>query len=500
MVRRPERLRGMPDVLPEVAHGYQAVLWRLRDCFECSGYRPIDVPVIEDMDLFLTKVGEEFIPKLYGFNYRGRTLCLRPEFTSSVCRAFIDHYQRVALPLRFHYAGPVFRHDAPGRARFRQYTQAGVELFGGDPLLADAELILLAVRALDRLGIARYRLVLGHIGVLMRLLHQFALDDFARTTILNNLENMVKADKGEAYVRARLAELHVGPALSPSSALPDSEAAIALLLRSMGLAFRHREEEQEIAERLAKRLHAPKRQDVNRALDFVLELRRCAGMPTSAFAAMRALLARYQLAPEALAPLEQLVVLVASAGIASERIVVDPGLGRGLQYYTGLVFEIHGEHDGGDSQLCGGGRYDELTRLLGGPAIPAAGFAFGVERLWLAACAEAPDRDGEALAPQAMVIPVSTDDWGYALEVAERLRALGLEAVVDIRRQGVAAALRRLGREQAALAFIAGSAEREAGTVVVRDISTHEQRTVRLSDLGAVLAVVPKRKEGAYAQ
>jgi len=530
MVKRPERLRGMADVLPETAYGYQSVLMTLRTCFERSGYQLIDVPIVEDVDLFLTKVGEEFIPKLYSFNYRGRTLCLRPEFTSSICRVFIDHYQRVALPLRFQYAGPVFRHDAPGRARFRQYTQAGVELFGGEPLLADAELILLALQALRALRITRYRLVLGHIGIVTQLLRQFALDDFARSTILNNLENLVKPGRGEAYVRARLAALQAdiwqpgempvihtratNGVIAPTALPPDLQDTISLFLHSLGLPFRNHEEEKEVAERLARRLRAPARQDISQAIDFVMKLRQCAGQPAEAFIAIRTLLARYQLSAEPLAPLEQLVAMLASAGVDSRRIIVDPGLGRGLQYYTGLVFEIHTEDDRGDSQLCGGGRYDELTRLLGGPAVPACGFAFGVERLWLAASAETPGQNNHTPTPQALVIPISSSDWGYAMAVAERLRTLGLKVVVDIRQKGVTAALRRLARaaretpekeegdkreedSRIRFALIVGDTERTTETVVVRDIPARQERVVPLADLGSLLK---QPEDDGYAQ
>jgi histidyl-tRNA synthetase len=517
MFKRPERLRGMPDVLPATARGYQEVIRKVQTCFARYGYQPIDVPIVEDVNLFLTKVGEEFIPKLYTFTYRGQTLCLRPEYTSSVCRMFIDHYQRVALPLRFRYAGPVVRHDAPGRARFRQYTQAGVELFGGAPMLADAELLRLASRVLHALGITRYQLVLGHIGIVTELLRQFSLDGFARATLLNNLENLTKPGKGEAYVQARIADLYAGPlhqdaASAPAlaglasdarGALPEHtsidesarqdiiQETVTLFLHGIGLSFRSREEEEEVVERLTRRLRAPARRDMNRALDFAMELRRCAGPPEAAFPAIRELVSRYQLDAEALAPLEQLVAMLESVGSDNGRITVDLGLGRGLQYYTGLVFEIHTLDGGGNSQLCGGGRYDELVRLLGGPAIPAGGFAFGIERLWLAAQAEGPEQ-APTMAPAAMVIPISSADWGLAMIIAERLRALGLDVVVDIKQKGVAAALRRLAKTWRAdgppLAFIVGATERETGTVIVRDLLARMERSIPLSDLESVVS------------
>jgi histidyl-tRNA synthetase len=95
--------------------------------------------------------------KLYAFRLHNRELCLRPEYTASICRLYLDHYQQQPLPLRFQYAGSIFRYEAPGRARYRQHTQLGVELFGGNPFATDAEILQLACNILHEMRISQYR-------------------------------------------------------------------------------------------------------------------------------------------------------------------------------------------------------------------------------------------------------------------------------------------------------------------------------------------------------
>ncbi|WP_162182963.1 ATP phosphoribosyltransferase regulatory subunit [Neosynechococcus sphagnicola] len=106
-----ERVRGVVDALPDDCELNRQITERLKSCFESFGYRPLDVPIIEHTDLYLRKSGEEIIDRLYDFVYRNRRLCLRPEMTASVMRAYIDNFQADSLPVRLHYAGPVFRYE-----------------------------------------------------------------------------------------------------------------------------------------------------------------------------------------------------------------------------------------------------------------------------------------------------------------------------------------------------------------------------------------------------
>src|SRR5689334_13796194 len=148
MKKHIERLRGMHDRLPGSYIHQRWVLERLSALLARAGYNPVDPPILERSELFQSSFGQELWQNLYTFRLHQRELCMRPEFTASICRLYLDHYQQQSLPLRFQYAGPVFRYETPGRGRYRQHTQFGIEMFGGHIISSDAEILQLACEAL----------------------------------------------------------------------------------------------------------------------------------------------------------------------------------------------------------------------------------------------------------------------------------------------------------------------------------------------------------------
>ena len=178
---------------------------RLLGTFAAYGYSQIDVPVLEHTDLYLRKAGEDTLARLYSFTYQNRKLSLRPELTASVVRAAIEHLQAAPLPVRLSYSGPVFRYESPQRSRYRQFTQTGLELLGASGAAAEAEVIALAVRGLDALGVHQYRLVIGQVGVLLALLRSLGLDERLVTALAAGMEMLM--ERGAEPLLERLVEL-----------------------------------------------------------------------------------------------------------------------------------------------------------------------------------------------------------------------------------------------------------------------------------------------------
>src|SRR6185503_16900465 len=148
-----QRVRGTNDVLPPADARLRRLEARLRGSFERFGYQGIQTPILEPLELFLRKSGDEIVARMYSFSHWNRRLCLRPELTASIMRSFVGELQGRALPLRLHYAGPSFRYERPSRGRSRQFTQVGVELIGASGAAADAEVLHLACSALEAVGI-----------------------------------------------------------------------------------------------------------------------------------------------------------------------------------------------------------------------------------------------------------------------------------------------------------------------------------------------------------
>ncbi|MBX5448472.1 histidine--tRNA ligase [Thermogemmatispora sp.] len=510
MKKRIERLRGMRDVLPDTYRRQLQVVQRVRALLEKAGYEPVDTPVLERSDLFQASFGQEAWQNLYAFQLHQRELCLRPEYTASICRLYLEQYQQHPLPLRFQYVGPVFRYEAPGRGRYRQHTQLGVELFGGLPLRADGEIVQLACEILHELGIARYRLELGHVGVASGLIERLQLDSQTARLLLSLMEQISRSPEGEQAARARLEALYPEPtverSLPPTGGAEASSARaerwqrrlssdgsnhlVAALLNSFSLPFGDEDSRREIVERFLWKIgRSEQRAQVFSALAFLQKLRALAGSPPEVFQELRQLLLSYQLEASPLEELEQLVTtLMEVAGVDRRQITLNLALGRGVSYYTGLLFEIHApDEEGMDLQLCGGGRYDHLIQAVGGTReVRACGFAFGLERLLPLIPAsqwqETPQR------VRALVIPVGKHDLAYASQVARQARHEGdIIAELDVHSQRMSNALRQASRRGFQLALIVGEEERQANTVKLHDLASGREWTVARRDLAAAL-------------
>jgi ATP phosphoribosyltransferase regulatory subunit len=496
MKKHIERLRGMHDRLPETYKQQRWVIDRLSAFLAQAGYNPVDPPLLERSELFQSSFGQELWQNLYTFRLHHRDLCMRPEFTASICRLYLDHYQQQTLPLRFQYAGPVFRYETPGRGRYRQHTQLGVEMFGGHIISADAEILQLACEALNTLQITSYRLELGHIGVVSGFINRLQLDEHAARLLLSLMEQISRSDEGEQIAQTRLEALYPENRVDKSEMSSNFTSTISVgdahvlasLLSSISITFGNDNARHEIVERFLWKLErSEQRKRILHALEFLHALHAISGHPPEVFGALRDLLERYELDPKPLAELEQLVDVIEQSAVSSQQIVLNLALGRGVSYYTGLVFEIHAlDEDGFDTQLCGGGRYDNLLRAVGDTRdINACGFAFGVERLLtLIPKSNLPLVEKT----QALIIPVNMQNMPYALRVARIARGLGLRVEVNVTEHGVGAGLKLATKKETPWALIVGGEEQQTNRVTLHNLVTGEEHLVDIHSFAHKIA------------
>lgn len=500
-------LRGMRDVFSaEYARQRQ-----VQDCLErrlrLHGYKPVDLPILENTELYLRKSGEDIAARLYEFDFRSRRIALRPEVTASILRAYVERLQDEPLPLRIQYSGPVFRYEKPQQNRYRQFTLSGAELLGAAGPRADAEIINLACSGLERVGIRDYKLVIGHTGVLEGFLQGLGLRKQLVNFLLRNMENLRK--RGVDAVVASLREIY--PEYESAAAtvagaendggkqshqlinalreMTDGEAhqAITDFLHSLNIRIDSNREEGEVIERLLHKIREDEQGPRLRvALDFMGRLGQLVGEPAATLRQAQTLAAGFELDGAALDALGRTLECLADYGDISGEIELDFGLNRGLHYYTGLIFELHCPTASGELlQICGGGRYDNLVSILGGgEATPALGFAYGVERIAsvLEAAYGAAQEEGAVC-----VIPVAEADCAAALAIAKDLRARDIATEVSIDWRNLGRSLKRADRRGARLVIIVGEAERAAQAALLRDMRSRQEERVPLAELpGAV--------------
>src|ERR1043166_6799436 len=230
-----QRVRGTADVLPPDDARLRGVETSLRQGFERFGYQGVQTPILEPLELFLRKSGDEILARMYSFSHWNRRLCLRPELTASVMRAFVDDLQGHSLPLRLHYAGPIFRYERPSRGRSRQFTVVGLELVGASGAAADAEILHLACAGLESIGIKRYRLVIGHLGAALQLLAQLGMSDHAQGLVLDHMEPIARGRVEPEAAVSRVVNLLGGGTggstngVATGEVVPDLPSALASL-------------------------------------------------------------------------------------------------------------------------------------------------------------------------------------------------------------------------------------------------------------------------------
>ena len=409
---RLQPARGTSDLLPSVMAAHRRVMDTARDAAGLYGFQEMATPIFEFAEVFSRPLGDSsdvVTKETYNFTDRGgETLTLRPENTAGVVRAMISNGLTQSLPLKFFYAGPMFRYERPQKGRMRQFHQIGIEYLGPRDGLADAEIIACGARVLAGLGVLdRCRLHLNSLG---------------------------DAESRQAYRTALLAffQAHAADLSDDSKARLQTNP-----LRILDSKDRGDRAILENAPRLDEYLNDSSKRH---------------------FAAVTSALD--------------------SAGIDW---TFDPLLVRGLDYYCHTAFEFITEALGAQGTVLGGGRYDGLSEMLGGPQVAGVGWAAGVERLAMLVGDQLPET------PQVAILPMDEEGEADAHRLAEMLRDNGF--AVDLAAGGaIGKRMKKADRAGVRMAVILGSDELAAGTAQLRDLATGTQSSIAQADLAAALA------------
>lgn len=499
MTQEPiQQVRGTRDVLPDEYDIRQMASLKIIKAFELYGYRGIEVPSIEPVDLHLRKSGEAIRQHMYTFEDLGReSICLRPEFTASCARMFNTKLQNEPLPLRLYYIGSAFRYDRPQAGRYREFTQAGIEIIGGKTPEYDAEIIALSCFIMDSLGISDYKVVIGNIGITLNLLSQKKIDERVKTYFVESLEQMSKADskeKGIKKIEEGLASLGISMSeaqgeekevLSALKKLPEEETSkvIAWIIETIYGMDKNRCSI-EIAQNLLKKMRlAEQSSEIKETIEFISKLTNIEGCPPLVFDRVDKLISEYNLDKKPIDELRKITDYLNSYKIDWNKVKIDFGFGRGLQYYTGMIFEIYVDNKNlgeAQSQVCGGGRYDTLISDLGGAReIPALGFSFGFERLILCL----PQMKDEKERTGAFVASIGGDDeFKEAIRVATTLRENGIKTNIGVKGLGPSQLTGMANRLYAKFLIFIGSNELKSGCLTIKNMKTGSQAKYSLEE------------------
>jgi len=414
----------MRDFLQKEAERMRYVEQVTRDLAQLYSYREVITPVVESYDLLAAKSGEEIRKRMYAFkDLGGRRVALRPEFTASVARLIATKMRNAPKPMRLFCVGSLYRYDEPQYGRFREFWQANYELIGSSKPEADAEILMLTYDLMKKLGLRDYWLKIGHVGIIRGIL--------AQEDVKKEQQNMIMQ---------LLDKKQWDGALTVAREFGVSEKCATTL----------------------KNIFETRGKDVSRVLK---KIEKNVGNYESAIAAVENLREITELTRQSDAEFEMLI---------------EAGFARGLEYYTGMIFEPYVPEM--DMALSGGGRYDKLIELFGGEPTPAVGVAQGIDRLALAVkkqkvSPKIPKRK------RVVIIPIDEKLRARALEISLVLRRADIPVEVEVMGRTVSKALQDADRRNITHAVIVGSKELKEDKVVLRDMRKREQRVVKTSNL-----------------
>lgn len=429
---QPQTLKGFRDFLPPTMAPRQKMVRGIEDSFARHGFLPLQTPALEYLETLIGKYGEEGDKLLYRFEDNGgRQVALRYDLTVPLARLVAQHRSDIVLPLRRYHIAPVWRAEKPQRGRFREFLQCDADICGVESPMADAEVLITGLGTLLSLGITGVRMHLNHRDVLFGLLEVLGVAE--RPAQIACIRAIDKLDKvGEEGVRAEV----VREALVSAEV---AEQVVSAFAGGGGL------------EAIAAQAHGKGHVALDRAIE---RLQTVAG-------------------------------LVEAAGLG-EHLIIDRSIARGLDYYTGIIYEtrLTDPRVASMGAVMSGGRYDGLIGLFGKEQIPAVGISIGLDRLLAALLELELVETGLAKVP-IYIAPMGAEVAGEALGLATQLRAAGLRVEVDLAGGRVGKQLERAIKRGARLLLILGSDEVASATVVVKDLDRGQQGPVARAELVA---------------
>ncbi len=441
-----EKPRGFADRFGDLARAEERIVRTVGAVYEQWGFERLETPAIE-----YTGALGKFLPDtdrpnegVFSFQDDEKWLSLRYDLTAPLARFVAENFDALPKPYRRWAAGPVWRNEKPGPGRFREFWQCDADTVGSASPMADAEMIAMACAAYDALGLTRDQVQIKFSSrrVLDSVLERIGVPGDAFATRLVVLRAIDKFDRlGRAGVEALLGAGRKDESgdFTKGAGLDSAQASAVLDLVTAGAGAR---------------------------ADVLVRLAQVAG-------------------EGAIEELRAMDAALTALGVDDRAASIDPTIVRGLEYYTGAVFEAQLTGVGGFGSVGGGGRYDGLVSRFRGEPVPATGFSIGVSRLAAALNAQ---EGGQGDGP-VVVLVMDQARAAESLAMAAELRAGGVRAEAYLGTAGMKAQLKYADKRNAPVAVIQGGDELAKGVVTLKDLK-----------LGAKIAAGLGEDREAYAR
>ena len=429
---KPRTLSGFMELLPPKQAQMRAVMKVLRETYSLYGFTPIDTPVIEAAEVLLAKGGGETEKQIYRFSKGDTDLALRFDLTVPLAKYVALNYGQLTFPFRRYQIGKVYRGERAQRGRFREFYQADIDVIGDGTLDVrnEAEIPSIICNVFQRLGIERFRIRMNNRKVLNGLFEYLGVAENAGAV-------MVAIDKLDKIGEEKVKTILTG-----------EEIAMA----------------PEMADQL---------------MDILAS--------SDPMATLDSLTGKCPALDEGIAELKTVTGLLPGLGVPDDKWEIDLTIARGLDYYTGTVYETMLLDHPEVGSVCYGGRYDNLAEYYTDKKLPGVGISIGVTRLFYVLQEQGLLNDELPTAPcDALVIPMG-DVMDSAVAAATVLRAAGVRTQIYMEQKKVKQKFAYADKLAIPYAVILGEDEAAKGTVSLKDLKTGEQTVLPAKDAAQII-------------
>ncbi len=446
---KPRTLSGFLELLPEKQMQMEKMLAILRETYALYGFTPLDTPAIEAAEVLLAKGGGETEKQIYRFQKGDSDLALRFDLTVPLAKYVAANYGQLTFPFRRYQIGKVWRGERAQRGRFREFYQADIDVIGDGALdiLNEAEIPAIIYQTFTKLGLTRFRIRVNNRKVLNGFFEILGLSECAGDV----LRTIDKLDK-------------IG-----------AEKVHALLTEACGVSG-------ESADEILRFISAP-------------------GTSADKLAFLAQYQGRSDVFDLGLSELRTVVEYLPAFGVPEENFEIDLTIARGLDYYTGTVYETVMTDHPEVGSVCSGGRYDNLAEYYTNKNLPGVGISIGLTRLFYVLQEQNMLSENLLTAPADVLILPMTDDLSGAIALATKLRAAGLRAQIYGEKKKFKAKMAYADKLGVPFVIFLGEDEIAQGKCSVKNMTTGEQQTVTSNEALLMLRVaIDERNAGSVIQ
>ena len=442
---KPHTLSGFMELLPQPQLQMEAIMEVLRRTYSLYGFTPLDTPAIEAADVLLAKGGGETEKQIYRFQKGDSDLALRFDLTVPLAKYVALHYGELSFPFRRYQIGKVYRGERAQRGRFREFYQADIDIIGDGKLsiVNEAEIPSIIYRTFRTMGLKRFQIRVNN------------------RKILNGFYAMLGLSEKSGDIMRTVDKLDkIGP-----------EKVGEILIDDCGLT-------RELA-------------------DEILKFIAIRGTNGEVLSSLHGYCGRNETFDQGLSELETVTKYLAAFGVPEENFAVDLTIARGLDYYTGTVYETTLLDHPEIGSVCSGGRYDNLAEYYTDRQLPGVGISIGLTRLFYVLSEQNMLSETWNTAPADVLVLPMTDDLTPAIELATELRQTGIRTQLYTEAKKFKAKIQYADKLSIPYVIFLGEDEIAAGTLSVKDLKAGEQVSVsRENAINIILDGIARSHQG----